>query len=128
MRQSHYFISKNKNVLVHALILILEVNTELNQPWIGDFFFDLPDVHAVDVWVGAVRGEVGRVGELVGVPHELVHDLRKLDRVRRGTCAAAGGTGSRAVCHVALVVRAVEVLAIPASIIHTDDQSRGDVF
>jgi hypothetical protein len=38
----------------------------------------LPKVHGVDEGLGAVRGPVVLVGEVGDVPHQLVHDLRKL--------------------------------------------------
>lgn len=74
-----------------------------------------PDAHAVHEGVGAVRRpDTTVLLEHCDVPHELVHDLRELDRVRgrAGTASARSGT---AISDVILVVRAVEVLAIPTS-------------
>lgn len=56
--------------------------------------FGLPKVHGVDVRVGAVSGEVGGVGELGDVPHQLVHDLGELDGVRGRASTTAGGAGA----------------------------------
>ena len=75
----------------------------------------LPNVHGVDERRGAVSGPEALVGELGNVPHELVHHLRELNGVSAGAGAAARGTGAGAVGNVALVVRAVQVLSVPAS-------------
>ncbi len=75
----------------------------------------LPNAHAVDERRGAVGGPQAAVGKLGDVPHQLVHHLRELDGVCRGAGAAPGGARAGAVGDVALVVRAVQVLSIPAS-------------
>lgn len=75
----------------------------------------LPDAHTVREGVGAVRWPDATVLlEHGDVPHELVHDLRQLDGVS-GRAGAASGCSVAAVSHMVLVVRAVEVLSIPAS-------------
>lgn len=57
---------------------------------------------------------VVRVGEVGGVVHDLVHDLGDADGVG-GRALVAGERGvARSVGYVGLVIRAVEVLAIPA--------------
>jgi len=99
-----------------TLVLHVDIDWDLSNKDCLCISFYSPEVHAVDVWVAAVGGEVCRVGELVDVPHKLVHDLRELDRVGRGAGAAASGTRAGAVGDVALVVWAVKVLAIPASV------------
>lgn len=77
--------------------------------------YHLPDAHTVREWVGAVRWPDATVLlEHRDVPHEFVHDLRKLDRVS-GRARTASGSSIAAVSHVVLVVRAVKVLSIPAS-------------
>ena len=73
------------------------------------------NVHRVHEWVGAVGGPESLVGELPHVPHDLVHDLGKLDGVAGWAGAAAVGAGALAVGDVRLVVRGVEVLAVPAA-------------
>lgn len=76
-----------------------------------------PEVHAVDKRLAAVRGPGALVREHAHVPHELVHDLRQLDGVRRRALGGAAGRARRAaVVDVALVVGAVEVLAVPAAV------------
>jgi hypothetical protein len=65
-------------------------------------------------WLRAVRSPVGLVVELARVEHDLVHDLRDLDGVGgRARASALKGAAGR-VGDVALVVRAVRVLAVPA--------------
>lgn len=46
----------------------------------GPAEIDLPKVHTVDERFAAVSGPCALVGELADIPHELVHDLWKLDR------------------------------------------------
>lgn len=77
----------------------------------------LPEIHGVDEGVRAVRGPETLVGELGDVPHELEHDLGKLDGVGSGAVAATGGTteATGSVGDVGLVVDGVEVLAVPAA-------------
>lgn len=74
----------------------------------------LPEVHAVNEGLGAVAGPHALVGELAHVPHELVHDLRKLDGVGGRAGTAVGDAGTLAVSDVALMVGAVKVLSVPA--------------
>jgi len=76
----------------------------------------LPNVHAVDEGLGAILGPLGLVGESRDVPHKLIHNLGKLDGVSRRAPAATGSTVSLSVGDVALVVGAVEVLAIPTTV------------
>lgn len=72
--------------------------------------------HRVDQRL-AILGPQLRIVELARVPHDLVHELGQPDRVagragaRRLEAAAAG------VRDMALVVRAVDVLAVPASVV-----------
>lgn len=74
-----------------------------------------PDAHTVCEGVGAVCWpDAAVLLEHRDVPHELVHDLRKLDGVR-GRAGAASGCSIAAVSHMVLVVRTVEVLSVPAS-------------
>jgi hypothetical protein len=82
----------------------------------GDEGFEesLPQVHAVDEWRGAIRGPLTLICERRNIPHELVHDLRKLDW--EGSRASATSTGvSSGVGDVGGVVWRIEVLAVPAS-------------
>lgn len=75
-----------------------------------------PDAHAVREGVGAIRWPNAAVLlEHCDIPHQLVHDLRKFDRVRGRAGAASGCTGA-AVGNVILMVGAIEVLAVPASV------------
>lgn len=77
--------------------------------------YHLPDAHTVCEGVGAIGWPDATVLlEHCDVPHELVHDLRKLDGVR-GRARAATGCSGAAVSHMVLMVRAVEVLSVPAS-------------
>jgi hypothetical protein len=46
------------------------------DPMVGESF---PPVHAVDEWV-RIRGPLALVRERRNIPHELIHDLRELDR------------------------------------------------
>lgn len=71
--------------------------------------------HAVDEWVGTVFGPQILVVEFPGVPHHLVHDLGKPDRVRRWTWAGRLKASATWVGNVRLVVRAIKVLPIPTS-------------
>jgi len=75
---------------------------------------DSPNVHTVHKWVAAVGGPQALVGELVDIPHELVHDLRELDGMCRGASATTISTSALAISDVCLMVWRVEVLAIPA--------------
>lgn len=71
------------------------------------------EVHAVDK--GRARGGPHVLITEVGhVPHQLVHELRKLDGVAGWAGAAASGTRALAVGDVGLVVGGVKVLAVPA--------------
>jgi hypothetical protein len=68
----------------------------------------------------AVGGPVGLVVELPRVPHDLEHDLRNPDGMRGRAGAAGAGAGEGRgtvgwVGDVRFVVRAVEVLAVPAA-------------
>jgi len=54
--------------------------------------------------------------ELGCVPERLVSQLRHADRVRGWACASSSKAGWLRVVHVRLMVGAVEVLAVPASI------------
>ena len=69
--------------------------------------------HGVDEGLLSITGPV--VGELLGLPHNLVHDLGDLDGVGGGAGAARLEGAGRGVGNVALVVGAVEVDAVPAS-------------
>lgn len=71
-------------------------------------------VHGVNEGVAA--GPCALVKEGGYVPHDLVHDLGKLDGVRGRAATTASGAGTGGVVDVALVVGAVEVLAVPASV------------
>lgn len=70
--------------------------------------------HAVDERLGPICGPVGLVVELSGVPHDLVHDLRKLDRVACRAWARRLEGPAAGVCYVRLVVWAIDVHSIPA--------------
>ena len=50
-----------------------------------------------------------------GIPHHLVHDLGKTDRVRVGARPGRLKGASSRVSNVALVIGAVDILAVPAS-------------
>ena len=50
-----------------------------------------------------------------GIPHHLVHDLGKTDRVRVGTRPGRLKGASSGVSNMALVIGAVDVLAVPTS-------------
>ena len=76
---------------------------------------NLPDVHGVDERRGTISGPQALVGELRNIPHELVHHLRQLHGVSTGAGAATRGPGAGTVRDVALMVRAVKVLSVPAS-------------
>ena len=81
---------------------------------------DIPKVHGVDEGIRAVSGPQALVVRKLGdVPHELEHDLGKLDGVALGAVAAAGGAteAAGAIRDVRLVVDAVEVLAVPAAFV-----------
>lgn len=69
----------------------------------------------------AVGGPVRHVVELARVEHDLVHDLRDLDRVRR-RAGAAHLERSLRVSDVGLVVWGVQVRAIPAA---AQEEKRG---
>ena len=73
---------------------------------------NLPNVHAVDERVNGV--EVGAVDELLNIPHQLVHDLGKLDGESRWASTTTSSTVA-GVSDVALVVGAVKVLSVPAA-------------
>jgi hypothetical protein len=75
---------------------------------------NVPDVHGVDERIGAISRPQALVGKLAHVPHELVHNLRQLNRVCRRASTASVRAGTLAVGNVALVVRRVKVLAVPA--------------
>lgn len=66
--------------------------------------------------LGAVLGPIRKVVELASVEHDLIHDLRDLNRVRRRACAAHLERACR-VGDVRLVVWRVQVLAVPAAIL-----------
>jgi hypothetical protein len=72
------------------------------------------NVHGVNKWGRAIRRPQVLIGKLVDVPHELVHDLRKLDGMARWASTTTVSTSSLTISYVALVVRRVEVLAVPA--------------
>lgn len=72
-------------------------------------------VHAVDKGLGTVLGPDRGVVEFPRVPHHLVHDLRDFYGVCGRARAGHLETAARGVCYVALVVWAVEVLAVPAT-------------
>lgn len=55
------------------------------------------------------------VGKGGHIPHQLVHDLRELDGMGGRARATTSGAGALSVGNVALVVRRVEVLAVPAA-------------
>jgi hypothetical protein len=74
-----------------------------------------PKVHGVHEGLGAVGRPVALVGKVGHVPHQLVHDLGKLDGVGRGTSTATASSRTLAVRNVALVVGRVEILAVPAA-------------
>lgn len=69
--------------------------------------------HAVDERLGPICGPVGLVVELSRVPHHLVHHLRKLDGVAGWAWARRLEGPAAGVCHVGLVVRAVDIHSIP---------------
>lgn len=101
------------NSLVCIIPLLLAVSVCLNNKRNQRHYS--PNIHAVDKRAGAIGGPHGLVGEGRDVPHELVHDLGELDGVSRGAGTAAVSAVSLAVGDVALVVGAVEVLAVPAA-------------
>lgn len=69
-----------------------------------------------DEWLRAVSGPYGLVVELSGIPERLICDLRHTDGVGTWTFACyLEAARSSGVVHVILVVRAVEVFAVPAS-------------
>lgn len=81
---------------------------------------NVPETHREHKRTAPVGRPEASVGELSDIIHDLVHDLRKLHRVGRGTRATAIGTASaRAVGNMALVVSTVEVDAVPAAIEQT---------
>lgn len=75
-----------------------------------------PKVHRVYKRIGAVSGPLALVGEVGHVPHQLVHDLGKLDGVSRGASTTTVGTRALTVGNMALVVGGIEVLAVPAPV------------
>lgn len=71
--------------------------------------------HGVDKRLAAVLGPEVRVVELARVPHDLVHKLRQPHGVaRRARACRLEASGFR-VGDMTLVVRGVNVLAVPAS-------------
>lgn len=87
-------------------------STDKKLVWRG--LKDLPNVHAVHKWVAAIGWPQALVGELVDIPHELVHDLRELDGMGRRARAATISTSALAISDVSLMIWRVEILAIPA--------------
>lgn len=78
---------------------------------------NVPETHRIYKRTAAVGRPETSVGELGDIPHNLVHDLRELHGVGRGTRATAIGTTSLgAVGNMTLMVRTVEVDAVPAAI------------
>lgn len=75
---------------------------------------DVPNVHGVDEWRASIGGPHALIGELGHVPHNLVHDLRKLNRMARGAVTATSGAATT-VCDVGLVVVTVEVDTVPTT-------------
>jgi len=71
-------------------------------------------IHRPDKRLRSILGPVLLVVELLGVPNNLVHELGHADGVRGRARATALEGASLGVRHVALVVGAVEVLAVPA--------------
>ena len=62
----------------------------------------------------SILGPVGLVVELPGVEHDLVHDLGDLDWMRRGAGAARLEGARGRIRDMALVIRRIGVLAVPA--------------
>jgi hypothetical protein len=52
----------------------------------------VPNVHAVNERIRTISGPQALVGKLFDIPHEFVHDLRKLDGVSRWASAASSST------------------------------------
>ena len=72
-------------------------------------------VVAPDEWLRAVLGPLGPVVELGGVPHGFKSHLGHANWVRCRARAGGDESSPVRVVHVVLVVRGIEVLAIPAS-------------
>jgi hypothetical protein len=70
--------------------------------------------HRIDEGLSTLGPDV-LVVELARVPHDFVHQLREPDGVAGGAGAGRLEATAARVCDVALVVGAVDVLAIPAS-------------
>lgn len=104
-QQSHYQLVSGQSSSANQILVVIP----------SEKFCHLPDAHTVCEGVGAVRWPDATILlEHGDIPHELVHDLRELDGVS-GRAGAASGCSAAAVGHMVLVVRAVEVLSIPAS-------------
>jgi hypothetical protein len=102
-----------RSFLPHDLFSLYYRSLGITQKKLG--VDNSPDAHAVHEGVGAIRWpDAAVLLEHCDVPHKLIHDLGELDRVGGWARAAAACSGP-AVSHVVLVVRAVEVLSIPAS-------------
>lgn len=69
---------------------------------------------APDEWLAAISGPVSLVVERLGVPHSLQKDLWDLDGVGAWALAAALERAGLGVGNVVTVIRAVQVLAVPA--------------
>jgi hypothetical protein len=76
----------------------------------------LPVTHGVHKGLGAVVRPDALVVEKCSVPHDLVHQLRHLERMRRRARASRFKRSARRIRDVVLVVRAVEIFAVPASV------------
>lgn len=74
--------------------------------------------HAPHERLGSVLGPFILVIELSRVPDRLIHHLRSSHGVRRRAWAERLKRAALGIRHVASVIRAVEILAIPAAISH----------
>lgn len=70
--------------------------------------------HAEDKRLRAVRGPLALVVELPRVPHDLEEQLRNLDRMSGWAWGSRLEGAANGIRDVALVVRAVQVDAVPA--------------
>lgn len=77
----------------------------------------VPVAHRVHERLRPIRWPQFFVIEDCGIPHDFIHKLWQLHGVRGRTWAAALERARAGVCDVLFMIRAVEIFAIPASVL-----------